>query len=63
MNGIVVIPKSVSEKRIIENSKLFDFSLSAEEMAQMDGLDRNWRILDLTSRDGDHPLFPFIEEY
>ncbi|KHN78994.1 Alcohol dehydrogenase [NADP(+)] [Toxocara canis] len=63
LSGIVVIPKSTSEKRIIENSEIFDFELGPEEMAQINGLDRNWRILDLTFRDGDHPLFPFNEEY
>ncbi|KAM3719149.1 Aldo-keto reductase family 1 member [Dirofilaria immitis] len=60
--GLVVIPKSVTEKRIIENINIFDFELSAEEMALINGLDRNWRILDLL-RDKDHPFFPFNEEY
>ncbi|VDK43118.1 unnamed protein product [Anisakis simplex] len=62
-SGLIVIPKSTSEKRIAENFQLFDFELNDEEMKQMNGLDRNWRILDLTSRDGDHPLFPFNEPY
>ncbi|CAG9537489.1 unnamed protein product [Cercopithifilaria johnstoni] len=60
--GLVVIPKSVTEKRIIENINIFDFELKSEEMALINGLDKNWRILDL-SRDADHPFFPFNEEY
>ncbi|VDN01965.1 unnamed protein product [Thelazia callipaeda] len=61
--GLVVIPKSVTEKRIIENLNIFDFELMSNEMALIDDMDRNWRILDLKSRDGDHPLFPFNDEF
>ncbi|CAJ0926443.1 unnamed protein product, partial [Mesorhabditis belari] len=61
--GLVVIPKSTSEHRIKENGALFDFELSQGELAEIDGLDKNWRILDLTQRDGDHPHFPFSEEF
>ncbi|VDK64329.1 unnamed protein product [Onchocerca ochengi] len=61
-HGFVVIPKSVTEKRIIENINIFDFKLNSEEMALINGLDKNWRILDL-SGDKDHPFYPFNEEY
>lgn len=43
-NGVVTIPKSVKQQRIIDNAKLFDFELSAEEMALIDGLDTGKRI-------------------
>lgn len=37
--NIAVIPKSVREERIIENSSVFDFELSADDMAQIVTLD------------------------
>ncbi|KQO10750.1 aldo/keto reductase [Paenibacillus sp. Leaf72] len=43
-NGIITIPKSIKENRIIENAAIFDFELSAEEMAQIDGLNQNVRV-------------------
>lgn len=42
-HDVVVIPKSNRRERILENSRLFDFALSAEDMAAMDGLDRDLR--------------------
>jgi len=44
--GCVVIPKSVNEKRLKENSELFDFQLSEGEMKEISKLDRNYRFLD-----------------
>ncbi len=35
----VVIPKSTHRDRIEENSRIFDFALSAEDMAELDALD------------------------
>ncbi|GGF68824.1 oxidoreductase [Azorhizobium oxalatiphilum] len=39
-SGLIVIPKSVTPARIDENAKVFDFVLSADQMAVLDGLDR-----------------------
>lgn len=36
--GFLPLPKSVTDSRIVENSLLFDFELSAEEMKQIDQL-------------------------
>jgi len=57
--GTAVIPKSVNKPRIVENGNVFDFKLDDDEMETMNKLDKNWRIVDLTERDGDHPHFPF----
>jgi methylglyoxal/glyoxal reductase len=43
-NGIVTIPKSTKEHRIVENSTVFDFELTEEEMIQIDGLNQNHRV-------------------
>jgi 2,5-diketo-D-gluconate reductase A len=37
--GVVVIPKSVHKERIIENSNIFDFELSQEDMERVASLD------------------------
>ena len=47
-HGVVTIPKSIKEHRIIENANIFDFELSAEDMDKIDGLNQD-------SRAGSHP--------
>lgn len=46
--GVIVIPKSVRQERIAENSQLFEFALSDGHMAQLSALDRDERV-------GPHP--------
>jgi Aldo/keto reductases, related to diketogulonate reductase len=43
-SGIVTIPKSVQPARIVGNADLFDFELSAEDVAAIDALNRNQRV-------------------
>lgn len=43
-NGIVTIPKSTKEHRIIENSQVFDFELTQEDMHQINNLNQNHRV-------------------
>lgn len=40
-NGIVTIPKSTKEARILSNSQIFDFELSAEDIEKIDALNKN----------------------
>jgi diketogulonate reductase-like aldo/keto reductase len=42
--GVVTIPKSVHRERIIENSKVFDFELDAQDVARLEGLDSGTRV-------------------
>jgi len=43
-NGVVAIPKSVNKDRIISNADIFDFELSADDMASIDAMDRSERL-------------------
>jgi diketogulonate reductase-like aldo/keto reductase len=39
-HDLVVLPKSTHRERLAENAQIFDFALSPDDMAQLDGLDR-----------------------
>ncbi|KAA9014217.1 aldo/keto reductase [Niallia endozanthoxylica] len=43
-NGVITIPKSTKEQRILENATIFDFKLTTEEMAAIDNLNLNLRV-------------------
>lgn len=43
-NNLVVIPKSVTPKRIKENFELFDFKLSPDEIKKIDDLNQDRRV-------------------
>lgn len=42
-HDLIVIPKSVKPERILENADVFNFTLTAEEMKMIDGLNQDWR--------------------
>lgn len=42
--GVVTIPKSANEKRMAENLDIFDFSLTDDEIASINSLNKNLRI-------------------
>lgn len=43
-SGVVIIPKSTREERLRENAGIFDFELSAEDMATLDNLGNEKRL-------------------
>ncbi|XP_041531477.1 aldo-keto reductase family 1 member D1 isoform X1 [Microtus oregoni] len=60
--GVVVIPKSFNLKRIKENFQVFDFSLTEEEMKDIEALNKNVRFVELLMWKN-HPEYPFYDEY
>ncbi|XP_057630529.1 aldo-keto reductase family 1 member D1 isoform X4 [Chionomys nivalis] len=60
--GVVVIPKSFNLKRIKENFQIFDFSLTEEEMKDIETLNKNVRFVELLMWKN-HPEYPFYDEY
>ncbi|MFB1099957.1 aldo/keto reductase [Terribacillus sp. JSM ZJ617] len=47
-HGVITIPKSMTDKRIIENKEVFDFEIQPEDMERLDQLDDG-------TRSGPHP--------
>jgi diketogulonate reductase-like aldo/keto reductase len=43
-NGVITIPKSTNVGRIIENSQIFDFELTNEEVEKINSLNQNLRV-------------------
>ncbi len=43
-NGVITIPKSTKEHRIIQNADIFDFELTSDEMQEIDALNQNHRV-------------------
>ncbi|CAB3220124.1 unnamed protein product [Arctia plantaginis] len=56
--GLIPIPKSTNKNRIAENIDLFDFQLTAEEVATISAFNRNKRVIDMKAYK-DYPNYPF----
>jgi aldehyde reductase len=56
--GNVVIPKSVTKERIISNMDVFNFTLTDEDIKDIEGFGYTERICKM-SQDKDHPGYPW----
>ncbi|XP_056908418.1 aldo-keto reductase family 1 member B1 isoform X2 [Takifugu flavidus] len=56
--GVAVIPKSGRSHHILENTKIFDFALTEDDMAALRGLNRGWRASTKEELKS-HPYYPF----
>jgi len=65
--GVIVIPKSVTASRIVENSQIMDFRLTDDEMKTIDSFNCDGRMivpmLNGKPRDAAHPDYPFNIEF
>ena len=43
-NGVITIPKSTKEHRIVENASIFDFELTKEDVQMINSLNQNKRV-------------------
>lgn len=41
-NGIITIPKSVKESRILENADVFDFEIEEKDMKTINDMDKSF---------------------
>lgn len=56
--GVAVIPKSEKPHHILENTKIFDFSLTEEDMSALKALNRGWKACEIEEIKS-HPYYPF----
>ncbi|XP_057204631.1 aldose reductase-related protein 2 isoform X1 [Triplophysa rosa] len=56
--GIAVIPKSTKAHHILENTKIFDFTLDEEDMKTLRSLNRGWKACVIPNLES-HPFYPF----
>ncbi|XP_061184500.1 aldo-keto reductase family 1 member B7-like [Saccostrea echinata] len=62
--NIIVIPKSVTPKRIKENIDILDFELNDDEMKAIWSLDKGLRVLEEpAAKCRGHKYYPFDDEY
>ena len=60
--GLIVIPKSINRDRIRTNAEIFDFSLTSEEMENLEKLNCDFRVVSVGGN-RNHKYYPFRENY
>ena len=60
--NVIVIPKSTNSARIEEDFNVFDFTLTADEMKQLNSLNSNKRLIPETFAKN-HKYYPFNEPF
>ena len=58
----IVIPKSINADRIRTNAQIFDFSLTSEEMENLEKLNCDFRVVSVGGN-RNHKYYPFRENY
>lgn len=58
--NVVMLPKSVTPSRILQNIQVFDFELTSEEMAELKSIDQNYRNYGVENL-SEHKYYPFKE--
>jgi len=70
--GLSVLPKSVNASRIKQNSEVFDFELTRDDMKEVESFHRGWRACcpkitledgTVVERDAHHKFYPFNEAF
>jgi aldehyde reductase len=61
--GHIAIPKSVTPSRIQSNMEIFDFEFTPEDLESLLKLDNNTRYVGIKKDAGNHPEYPFDDEY
>lgn len=59
--GLVVVPKAITPEKIIENTQVFDFELSDEDMRDIKKLNKNLRIYNIPDQK-QNKFYPFNED-
>ena len=59
--GVIVIPKTVTKSRLVENANVFDFALTPDELASLESLENGRRLVEPKLCSGSK-YYPFNED-